>query len=717
MHTVYWCGSGLCGGNRADLVANEDEFCSFTGILQTLKFIRPILLAVAIVIPALTFHLSNLDQLPLGHHAWTQIDHYAISLGFQDNGFDFFHPQTFAFSTELVNGENVPSHSSITAVDFPIHQYVVALLMEILNTNSVLIPRIYILLWSFLGLFFLGEMVFLLTKRTEAAVLIVVLAATAPLFVYFQTAIMPTIPSMASAIIGLYFWIRYLISPRKRLYVFAISFLTLAALTRTTFLIPLLAIAGCELWLYLRNRSIPAFKIISFTAAAICIGGYYGYNNFLRAEYGSIFLSSFMPPENLREAGTLLWDIMDRWGFHFFAELHYLVMIGIVVLAILNIIRNKTRLNPVHKQVLIFTAISLMGCILFAVLMMKQFYNHDYYFLDSFFIPVLMLTTLGLAVIRLPASKFSRPFSFALIASLSIPLILTARQSNIDLQQKGWWNRTSATAQNFEGSDEFLCHMGVPEDAVILVPDAYAPNLPFILMNRKGHPLINSSTRFLTSGLDWKWDYAVIQNEFFFSDIYRNYPPILNQMEFIGTNGKISVYRKSTTRQSLDAFLGINDVTPLYFTGFSTDSVVSEEWSLTESWNDPSGTIHSEFPVSWSISLDEFIGTDSLLLFFQLTGLALENQAVKLVLKLNQQGETIFYREYTQYTIKENPVTAMNLWMPLPIIAGKEKELQIYLWNPGEGSVEINSGSVSIYTFDEVISFNVKTEICNPHAG
>src|SRR5690606_19562575 len=135
----------------------------------------------------------------------------------------------------------------------------------------------------------LGEMVFLLTKRTEAAVLVAVLAGTAPLFVYFQTAIMPTIPSMASAMIGLYFWIRYLISPRKRLYIIAISFLTLAALTRTTFLIPLLAIAGCELWLYLRNRSIPAFKIISFTAAAICIGGYYGYNSFLRAEYGSIF--------------------------------------------------------------------------------------------------------------------------------------------------------------------------------------------------------------------------------------------------------------------------------------------------------------------------------------------------------------------------------------------------------------------------------------------
>ena len=90
---------------------------------------------------------------------------------------------------------------------------------------------------------------------------------------------------------------------------------------------------------------------------------------------------------------------------------------------------------------------------------------------------------------------------------------------------------------------------------------------------------------------------------------------------------------------------------------------------------------------------------------------------MKLVLKLNQQGETIFYREYTQYTIKENPVTAMNLWMPLPIIAGKEKELQIYLWNPGEGDVEINSGSVSIYPFEEVVSSDFRTEICNPHAG
>jgi len=44
------------------------------------------------LISTLSLHFRSYNKLPVGLHAWQQADHYAISLSFLDNGFDFFHP-------------------------------------------------------------------------------------------------------------------------------------------------------------------------------------------------------------------------------------------------------------------------------------------------------------------------------------------------------------------------------------------------------------------------------------------------------------------------------------------------------------------------------------------------------------------------------------------------------------------------------------------------
>jgi hypothetical protein len=88
------------------------------------------LLGLLLLLSVLYYH--NTIGLPPSYiHSWTQSDRYAISLKFLENGFNFFKPQTFNLST--IDG--------ITGVDFPLHEYLVALIMKITGSSSPVIFR------------------------------------------------------------------------------------------------------------------------------------------------------------------------------------------------------------------------------------------------------------------------------------------------------------------------------------------------------------------------------------------------------------------------------------------------------------------------------------------------------------------------------------------------------------------------------------------------
>src|SRR5690242_14479706 len=95
------------------------------------------------LIAGLSFYFFHrfITLFPVYHHSWSQSDHYALALGFINNGFDFFHPQTFNLKT--VNG--------ITQVDFPIHDYIVALLMKLTGVHQPVVFRMYNLIYGIVG--------------------------------------------------------------------------------------------------------------------------------------------------------------------------------------------------------------------------------------------------------------------------------------------------------------------------------------------------------------------------------------------------------------------------------------------------------------------------------------------------------------------------------------------------------------------------------------
>ena len=101
------------------------------------------------------FHLDKINEFPLYTHAWAQADRFAIALGFLDNHFNLFYPQTFVLNTQFPGDFLVAGNSGITSVDFPIHEFIIAGFMKFLNSQEPWIFRVYELIISVIGLLYL----------------------------------------------------------------------------------------------------------------------------------------------------------------------------------------------------------------------------------------------------------------------------------------------------------------------------------------------------------------------------------------------------------------------------------------------------------------------------------------------------------------------------------------------------------------------------------
>ena len=160
-------------------------------------------------------------------------------------------------------------------------------------------------------------------------------------------------------------------------------------------------------------------------------------------------------------------------------------------------------------------------------------------------------------------------------------------------RETGNWDHTETTIKNFMDSKAFLASALIPDAAKILVIDAYAPNIPFILMNRTGFAVLTTSRENIDKALKWDFDYIVIQNEFLLSEVLSNYPELITRIERLASNGKITLYRllQEPKQQTLYTFLGLNDkrTVSVERCAFETvDSIWNKHWKKIKLTNEVS---------------------------------------------------------------------------------------------------------------------------------
>ena len=661
---------------------------------------------IIIIFLGILFHYKNINEFPSHIHAWSQSDRYALALGFVNNNLNFFKPETFVLYPD---SRKSPSHESITAVDFPIHDFIPAVFMKISGDNSPWIFRLYILLYSFLGLYFLFKLSHLLTGSFNKSIFITVFAATSPVFVYYQNGFLPTIPSLANTIIGIYFYTKYILNKNNNHFNICIAFITLAALSRTTFIIFLLAIYGLEIIRIIRGQTQIKQKIIPVLISLASIIVIYFYNKYLREKYGSIFLNFLLPVTSIHDAIEIIKIVKHNWLTQYFSTIHYVVLFVLVITSIIIIIAKKIKIKKEILTLLFLMFIFFCGCVCFALLMLHQFPEHDYYFLDTFYLPVILLLVIVVSIIPSINTKRSNLIFLLIILLISVPMIINAAYSQKDRRITGEWDRTMATINNFKNSKVYLDSIHIPTDSKMLVIDAYAPNIPFILMGRKGYFVLSTTKENISKALLWNYDYIVFQNEFFLSDIYSQYPEIISKIKKIDDNGKISICKSddSSVNKTLYEFIGINDKSPVFQSTMTYDTSATDSWQNTNSTTtisfsgNKSGmlTKNEEYGITYKTKELPSITNKSRILLFSSNFFYETLNDCKIVVSISENGQNTYYKTYNLNDIIQHQKKweKVDLLFQLPQVKSNDYEFSLFIWNTGKNDLFIDDFGFKIF--------------------
>lgn len=663
--------------------------------------------ACLIFILGFTYQFKYIGEFPSHIHAWAQTDHYAMALGFQNNGFNFFKPETFVYNHQFPNDFQIPAEQTTTAADFPIHDFIPAILMKILG-NDPLVFRLYVLLYSFLGLYFLYKLAQIITGNFIKSLMVLFFAGTSPVFIYYQGGFLPSIPSLANAIIGIYFYIIYLRKNNSKDFSKSLFFLTLAALARSTFSIPLLSILGTEFIRILKKESSFLPKLVPVFFSASVFGFYLWYNSYLRTVYGSVFLNHLMPPDDIDEAKTLITQIKDNWKYQYISKYHYLFFALVFISGTILFLKKKIKPENKTGYFLLLNSAILCGTLLFFYAMMKQFPAHDYYFIDTFYLPMVLFFMLFISWIEFE-NRIIKIISLVSATVLLYGMVLYPLETQEKRRETGSWDKIGISIENFRDSERFLDSMNVSDDAKILVLDPGAPNIPFIFMKRKGMVVLTTGIENIKQALQWNYDYIVVQNEFFVSDIYSNYPEILNHLEKIGDNGKISLcqYSKIEIKQDLTQFLDLKNQNPELIVRCDFEQEENSQWQNVIR-ND--SVFHSgkyagvmnestEFGLTYKSSEIKSLSQKNGIVLFTGWFYLHSDTDFELVVSISGKNEKLYYKGQKL----KNMIGPLNQWKKitltfhLPKINEDEYEFGIYLYNPEKANVYYDDYSFSIY--------------------
>ncbi|MCC6838484.1 MAG: glycosyltransferase family 39 protein [Bacteroidia bacterium] len=516
---------------------------------------------------------STISLFPAFVHSWTQSERYALSLGFLNNGFDLFHPCTY----------NLQTIEGITRVDLPINEYIVAIIMKISGSTNPAIFRIYTLTISITGCLFLYLLSLKVNRSEIKSWTIVLIAFLSPIYTYYQAGFLPSIPAISFIFIGYYYYYLFLETGKRKQFYIALFFILLAALIRIPFVIYLVALLAHMIWTFLKSRKIVFHELLFISICFIIFFSYYRYNVHLGRMYGNMFLDELLPARNMEEFNDILKQIKNVLLFQYQNVAFYLLLsIGFVFTSI-QFIRKK-EITSLHNHFLFHCLIVSSGAVLYFLAMMRQFFDHDYYFLDSLFVPSIFLL-IGISSF-IPLETLRSKIIWSVLSIIALFFSFISNQTNQQERYKTYeWDRVEISRQNFIGSESYLDSLGIDKEAKILVIDAYSTNIPLILMNRKGYTVYqtNRDDAFLPL-IKYKWDYVVIQDQFLISDVLHYYPIVQQMIERLDGNGKISIYKKSKDYKlkSLEEFLNIQKKNALYCNKFSFDETTQPDGIITE---------------------------------------------------------------------------------------------------------------------------------------
>lgn len=650
------------------------------------------------------FQFKYINEVPAYTHTWAQNDRLALANGFVRNDLNFFKPQNYILNHQFPKNWSDPSYSTVTAVEFPIHDYVPAVFMKTFGTNEPWVFHAYILLYSIVGFFFLYLLAEKICGSKVKAALVVLFAITSPIYTFYQGGFLPTIPSIANAIIAFYCYALYFEGRGKKWFKWALFFFTFAALARFTFVIPYFAVLGFELIRIFQKKVKFWPNALGVVISFLVVFAAQFYNSTLRTKYGSDFLSELLPADNFEEMKSILARMWEVMVLTYFSVKHYFLIFLLIVLVLISFLIKERSSHKTFSGWWLICLFWLIGVCLFWVAMTKQFYAHDYYFLDTFYLPIVFFVALCLSILPKPQWHYGELVMVLFVTYFGI--VAFKETSNFQKQRRVFVanDHFTGSVMNFEGSDEFLSKSGVAREDTILVIHAYGPNIPFVRMNRVGLAVVGHSLDDIDRGLSWKWDYVVFQKAYFMEEVYAIYPQILEKVESIASNENLLLCKRKTDTipQNLMDFMDVKAPYKTIKTNFESEGGIEHVKFEKDPSNDKNqvGVINENEVYGFSHDFTKDVGPDTKGRVLKVKGKFLrknENQ-ISMIVAYSSGDELSYYQ-----TIELNPLSTVNEWAEkefiifLPKRPSAKEKLSFYIHNSNKNSVLLDDFEFTFY--------------------
>lgn len=669
-----------------------------------------LLLSLAILL-GLFFHYDSLFEYPMFIHAWAQADRYALALNFLWNDFNFLEAETYLHNIEFPMSFTEPKEDSVTMVNFPIHEYFIAILMKLTGITAPVLFRFYIFCTSIVGLFYLIKLSQLFKLSIKNQILVLIFAASSPVFIYYQDNFLPSIPSFSITLMGIYHYLVYLRKPQLKLLALSIFLLTISSLYRTTFIIPQIAILSVELIRVVRKKSNLKWFVSLLFLSALSLYFHKQHNEHQIHQYGSIFLYYIVPALSWSEAIEHISLTYRNWHFDYLNQVQLVLFTALLIFGIKNLKQFKPN-NDFRLSVLLFLGAMLCGYVLFTIAMLSKFPQHDYYFIDTYFTPtliilILLLTQLEKTSVKLIESKWY----LTVLILFGLSSVFLGFKNHKERRIDTAWDYSSELVDIYACGDQILDSLNISQDAKLMVFGPQYPNLPLLLFNRKGYTLFWKNDWEIDRALTWDFDYIILPNQYFLKEYYSFYPELINRFKKVYDNGKFSICELKETQSttSLIDFFQLKDedivfniqenfennqTNYLEVRHYSDDyAIKGNSSSLTEGdqvfalgYSNDSLPFMEDYPTKLRIN-SNFLVRDTL-------------KRVEFVVSIqDKKGNNQFYETFHLNKIYNGPDKwhSFELIYQFPRLVKGEYILKIYYWNRDKSQFYIDDVSYTFY--------------------
>ncbi|MBK7388771.1 MAG: glycosyltransferase family 39 protein [Bacteroidia bacterium] len=494
---------------------------------------------VFIVTLLILFYYLRFDQYislrPISDHTWAQCDRASVARNYAQESMNFFLPRV----------NYTAGKTGISGLEFPAVNYFVAILYKLFGFNEFFYRATMLSLISG-GLIAMMHILNQLLKNTLLSALLVICVYISPALTYYSPNFLPDAAGLGLILISWYYFFRSIKVPSTNYFVLFGITGALACLIKITFLISIVTIISVSIInLIMRSekRFFPFHHSTKFIIISILISfltfGWYIYAKYLNETYQSwIFLMAMKPPQSYHE---LIFDLKLIW-FRYSNIYHTTGFYIIFSVSFLLMMLNLRHTNKLLLAILIFL---YLGTASFAILMVRQFTNHEYYIIALF--PVFFFQLL------VSAEAIKKYHKRKLIQHTLIVVVLATVVTSAITTRKFLKERFSIAGAVNSGTDSYLVYhdiepylrsLGIRYDQEVLSYFDYSPNVTLYLMNQKGWTIpLGKNESSLEAVLKMKADYIIFDERYSSVTTLPEY--IKNQK--IGQFKSIAIYRKSDT--------------------------------------------------------------------------------------------------------------------------------------------------------------------------